>query len=249
MADVHFDGLAALYSHVRQATPANRYFYDFWSEQMLAQVPIPLTGSVTLDCMSGSCEFARVAGKRVGVLYATDISLGILQRAEADTQLAGRACADARLLPYGADTFDVAFVRGGLHHVPDTFVHVLAELHRVLKPGGWLVCSEPVDDNPIVQAARGFLHRISPHYDPEERGLRLLDLLRGFDEAGFSQIDVQPFGYVAYTLIGNMDVFPLFRRLRNKTCLRFLTWIDHVSPRVPGWRRLALTRMIRGRVT
>lgn len=42
---------------------------------------------------------------------------------------------DAENLPYGAMTFDIAFSNGVLHHVPD-IERAIAEIYRVLKPGG-----------------------------------------------------------------------------------------------------------------
>lgn len=45
-------------------------------------------------------------------------------------------------LPFAADTFDSASVLDVLEHVPDEAA-VLAELHRVLRPGGLLVASVP----------------------------------------------------------------------------------------------------------
>ena len=43
--------------------------------------------------------------------------------------------ADAENLPFDADTFDVFYSNGVLHHTPDT-ERTIAEAHRVLKPGG-----------------------------------------------------------------------------------------------------------------
>lgn len=43
--------------------------------------------------------------------------------------------ADAEALPFADQTFDVAYSFGVLHHTPNT-AQSIAELHRVLKPGG-----------------------------------------------------------------------------------------------------------------
>jgi SAM-dependent methyltransferase len=54
--------------------------------------------------------------------------------------------ADCRSLPIRAASQDVAIVQGGLHHLPDVRTDlplVIAEVQRVLKPGGVFVVVEP----------------------------------------------------------------------------------------------------------
>src|SRR5207302_1462077 len=45
------------------------------------------------------------------------------------------ALADCQDLPFAAESFDVAYSNGVLHHTPDT-ARAVRELHRVLRPGG-----------------------------------------------------------------------------------------------------------------
>jgi SAM-dependent methyltransferase len=53
---------------------------------------------------------------------------------------------DCRQLPFPADSYDVAIVHGGLHHLPvlpDDLARTLHEVRRVLRPGGRFVVVEP----------------------------------------------------------------------------------------------------------
>lgn len=59
--------------------------------------------------------------------------------------------ADADTLPYEDDTFDLVTCQTLLIHVPDP-VAVIAEMQRVLKPGGTMLCVEP---NNLVQSLTG----------------------------------------------------------------------------------------------
>ena len=250
MPKPHYDFIAESYATARQKNIANRQYYDFWSEQLIRAIPCNLAEATVLDCMSGSCELARIAHNRVGKLYALDVSRRILLfQTTDDVQPTAKICADARRLPLDEATFDAVVIRGGLHHVPDAILMVLQEINRILKPGGWLICSEPFDDNPLINLARNLLHILSPQFDPEERGLRQEELKKLFAQAGFTSFETFPFGYLGYTLIGNVDVLPLFRKLHNRQAINILIEMDRISPSIPVWRHLALARIIRGQAT
>jgi len=88
--------------------------------------------------------------------------------------------ADAADLPFAANTFDAALCSELLEHVPDPR-RVIAEAHRVLKPGGVLLVCTP------------FLYHL--HADPYDFG-RYTDYFwqQTLAEAGFQQVDIKPQG-------------------------------------------------------
>ena len=81
--------------------------------------------------------------------------------------------AGAQAIPFGDGRFDLALMLKSLHHVPLDLLDVaLAEVHRVLRPGGLLYVSEPVfagalnevmrlfhDEQVVRAAALSALHR------------------------------------------------------------------------------------------
>ena len=78
---------------------------------------------------------------------ATDISPGMLQALSANAAENGVAVrtvrAEAELLPFAAESFDLVFGHAVLHHIPN-LAKAFAEFHRVLRPGGMLAfCGEP----------------------------------------------------------------------------------------------------------
>ncbi|HUG85572.1 MAG TPA: class I SAM-dependent methyltransferase [Euzebya sp.] len=78
----------------------------------------------------------------IGQAYATDISSEMVKVCVGNGQrlgidVIGRA-ADAELLPFPDDTFDLVMGHAFLHHVPD-LDQAFAEFRRVLKPGGRLI--------------------------------------------------------------------------------------------------------------
>jgi ubiquinone/menaquinone biosynthesis C-methylase UbiE len=68
-----------------------------------------------------------------------DLSLGHLDHARTNFRLRGLNAefrhGDGERLPFADDTFDVVYSNGVIHHTPNTD-HVIADIHRVLKPGG-----------------------------------------------------------------------------------------------------------------
>ncbi|MFA5058857.1 MAG: methyltransferase domain-containing protein [Opitutaceae bacterium] len=65
--------------------------------------------------------------------------------------------AGAQAVPFGAGSFDLALMLKSLHHVPlDLLDTALAEVHRVLRPGGLLYVSEPVFAGALNEVMRVF---------------------------------------------------------------------------------------------
>jgi ubiquinone/menaquinone biosynthesis C-methylase UbiE len=68
-----------------------------------------------------------------------DLSSGHLEHARRNFALRGLAGefvhGDAENMPFDDRTFDVVYSNGVIHHTPNTH-QVVAEMHRVLKPGG-----------------------------------------------------------------------------------------------------------------
>ena len=65
--------------------------------------------------------------------------------------------AGAQAIPFEAGRFDLALMLKSLHHVPlDLLDQALAEVHRVLRPGGHLYVSEPVYAGELNQITRLF---------------------------------------------------------------------------------------------
>lgn len=91
-----------------------------------------------LACGTGLIS-RRIAGS-VKSLEATDFSPEMIAKAKKKVHSARLhfSVQDATCLPYASGTFDAVIIANALHIVPDP-EKVLAEIHRVLKPGGFLI--------------------------------------------------------------------------------------------------------------
>jgi SAM-dependent methyltransferase len=112
---------------------------------------------------------------------------------------------DGTVIPAPADEFGLALVACVLHHVdPDRHVAVLAEIRRVLAPGGWLVAYEHNPLNPLTRRAV----RDCP-FDVNARLLRAPALAGRLRAAGFSQVQTRYRVFFPHALRALRGVEPL----------------------------------------
>lgn len=187
------------------------------------------------------CRFADNGNHR---FLGFDISENML--ALAPDLLKNNSCftlkkGDVNNINLASESVDIVLIRGGLHHVHTTLDTVLSEIYRVLKPGGAFIYFEPSDENIIIEFARQVLYKKHSFFvEDEEKGMKTKPLLAALKQAGFKQNKISPFGYLAYTTIGNTDVFPLFSRLKQMEIIKFLIGLDDVMEKVPVLSRMNL---------
>jgi demethylmenaquinone methyltransferase/2-methoxy-6-polyprenyl-1,4-benzoquinol methylase len=111
-----------------------------WRNAVVSAVR-PLAGMRILDLAAGtgtsSLPFAK-AGARV---VATDFSLGMLRQGRRRHPSLAFVAGDGLALPFGDQVFDAATISFGLRNLVDRH-QGLAELRRVVRPGGRLVVCE-----------------------------------------------------------------------------------------------------------
>jgi len=95
-----------------------------------------------------------------------------------------------------------------IHHLD--LVKALAELHRVLKPGGVAYFAEPLATNPLIRVYR----RLTPQFrTPDERPLKLSELpslLARFSSFEHSEFYLTALGAIAIAYVpGGKRLFPL----------------------------------------
>jgi SAM-dependent methyltransferase len=101
--------------------------------------------------------------------------------------------------------FDGVLVMGGLHHVHPAVGQAVSEIHRVLRPGGWLGFGEPHAGS-IADLGRRWWYRHDPLFEAGEAAIDLEALKVEF--AGRFEFELERYvGSAAYLLVYNSMVF------------------------------------------
>jgi demethylmenaquinone methyltransferase/2-methoxy-6-polyprenyl-1,4-benzoquinol methylase len=140
-----FDSVAPSYDLMNDLMSAG--MHRAWKAFTVAIAGIR-SGERVLDVASGSGDLARVFARSVGAqgeVWITDINRAMLARGRDRLLDEGRALplaqCDAERLPFPSDYFDCVSVAFGLRNMTHKDA-ALAEMRRVLKPGGRLLVLE-----------------------------------------------------------------------------------------------------------
>ena len=140
------------------------------------------------------------------------------------------AAADGARLPLRDGSVGLAWCLHVLHHLDDP-ERALAEIRRVLRPGGHLLLAETVEDHPAIRLVR----RVRPSWDGIPVRSRfgagnLLDLVRG---AGFEVVDSRQhslLSFAAWTIPVRPDrAWVRLSQLEARLPAWFSRWGAHVE--------------------
>ena len=250
----HLDDEATIrdnYARARRLAPLTTRYFDWWIARMLAEVPAELDGNF-VELMCGGAEVCRRLPARFTAALALDLDVDMVEQAARDLAARGDrrvrlVCGTAARVPLPDACTSVVIVQGALHHARPVLADILREIHRLLRPGGVLVGSEPANDHPLTRAIRDWQYRRSVHQgnDPDEEGFDRAELGRLLADAGMRLDRYRQFGFVAYPLMGNTDIVPLLRNVRSPALGSALLRFDELLERVPGVRDMAWASLFR----
>lgn len=209
------------------------------NELLLSFTPARAAAAVDLGCGTGL--LLNALAERADRVAGLDISHEMLRGYDPAGRRAGTrlvlARGDMARLPFRSGAFDAVLCRSALHHMDDE-AGVLAEICRVLRPGGRLVLGEPANDFPLFRAARWFVKR-RPSFgkihtiDRAYTRRQLRDLLA---RAGLEVVREQRFGFIGYVLCDNPDLVPILKKLPPRLALaigRGFRAVDRLLARLP----------------
>lgn len=139
-------------------------------------------GCNVLDVCTGHGVVALAASRRGAIVSAVDFAEAMLSAARRNVPGADCRLADAQALPYADNTFDAVVCGYGIPHVPRPD-RVLAEMRRVLRPGGRVAISVWAQPSP-TNGAGVLMSAVKAH------GRLDLSLPHGPDPFQFGSVEV-----------------------------------------------------------
>lgn len=132
-----FDRIAPVYDGMNRIMTAG--LDRRWRRAAAAAAVRP--GDRVLDACCGTGDLALAAEREGGIVTGVDFSAAMLERARRKSATIAWEQADVLELPFPDGAFDVAVAGFGVRNLAD-LDRGLAELHRVLRPGGRLAVLE-----------------------------------------------------------------------------------------------------------
>jgi demethylmenaquinone methyltransferase / 2-methoxy-6-polyprenyl-1,4-benzoquinol methylase len=133
-----FDRIAGVYDVMNSVMTAG--LHHRWRERAADLARIG-PGTKALDVATGTGDLAIALAQRGADVIGSDFSEGMLERARVKSSAVRWEQANAMALPYDDDTFDAVTVGFGARNFSD-LERGLAEMARVVRPGGRLVVLE-----------------------------------------------------------------------------------------------------------
>jgi SAM-dependent methyltransferase len=165
-----------------------RLIHDF-AVALLCLEPRP--GERVLDLGAGSCWVSEWLCRFNLDTISVDISLDMLRVGR--DRLGDRAwliAGDLEQLPLADASVDKAVCLNAFHHVPNGAA-ALTEIHRVLRPGGRVLLSEPGRGHAEAATSVDAVH----DWGVQERDVIASDLVEACAQAGFARVALKPLAY------------------------------------------------------
>ena len=133
-----------------------------------------------------------------------------------------------------SSSFDMVYGVGILHHL--NLNKAVKEIERLLKKDGSLVFIEPLGTNPIIN----FYRKLTPNArSKDEHPLTFNDIK--YFKSLFKEVEINYYGF--FTLM----FFPLYKSPKNSKIFSFLSGIDKVLFKIPIFRFLAWSILIKAK--
>lgn len=202
-------------------------------------------GKRVLDYGCGRGEYSLELLSLGAKVEGIDISQAYVQKAQQACLAAGHDPADfnfqvmdAHSLDFDDDSFDFVVGNGILHHLD--YPTALAEINRVLKPGGRAIFQEPLSGNPLL----GLLRMLTPSTrTDDERPFKASDL-----RAIARDWDVQSKYYGLLTAPVAMVTSIILRPWPNNVILRMAEWLEMRIGKLGflrSWHQYALFNLVK----
>ncbi|MBI4578086.1 MAG: class I SAM-dependent methyltransferase [Planctomycetes bacterium] len=206
----YYDSIAQLYDSHYANRHALAYRYSVYD---LGLRGLGFAGKSALDAMCGGGEGTGYLLRRGARVTGLDISPKCCEVYAQRHPGVPVVCSSVIKTDFPDSTFDF-ILTDSLHHLPPRLDEGVAEIHRILKPGGYFCCWEPSADS-LVNILRKAWYRLDPRFFQEnEQAIHLPSLMKS--QAGrFELVHAIYGGNLAYLLVNCSMAFRIPTRIVN----------------------------------
>jgi SAM-dependent methyltransferase len=170
------------------------------------RLPRPLDECDVLDVGCGAGALDALLAPQVWCLSGVDVSAGMIEQARTANPAGVYRVYDGGELPFDSQRFDLVFAACVVHHVvPSQWSSFLAELYRVVRPGGAAVVIEHNPLNPLTRRSVA-----DCEFDGDAVLTRPKPLMRVFRELGAERVRCR---YMLFTPLAGPRVQTAERRM------------------------------------
>ena len=199
----HYDTISADYEAHYSDEWSLEYRRRFIYAPMFAG--LELNGMKILDAMCGTGQTTEYLLEHGADVTGLDISNEVIQSFQArwtNVHAVKRSLLDSGL---DASSFDCVVVVGGLHHIHPNLNLAMREIHRVLKPGGYLCFMEPHSGS-LPDVIRRVWYKFDRYFSDNEEAIDMKALQREF-RSEFELKQANYLGNLAFLLVLNSLIF------------------------------------------
>jgi SAM-dependent methyltransferase len=227
----HYDRIANQYQEHYGDFYSLKYRLRFINKPLFAG--IDLEGKDVLEAMCGSghtTEYLLSRGARITGLDVSSKEVHAFQRSWPDCS---SVCASILESGLPDNHFDCVAVIGGLHHLHPHLGEAVHEIHRTLKPGGYLCFAEPHKQS-LPDLVRSYWYKHDRLFAHNEASIDLEALKKAFSNHFNFRTDSYR-GNIAYLLVLNSMVFrvpAVLKRLYSPALLDIESLIERIQGRL-----------------
>jgi SAM-dependent methyltransferase len=207
----HYDTISADYEAHYSDEWSLEYRRRFIYAPMFAG--LDLSGMKILDAMCGSGQTTEYLLGRGADVTGLDISNEVIESFRArwnNVHAVKRSLLDSGLR---ASSFDCVVIVGGLHHIHPNLNLAMREIHRVLKPGGYLCFMEPHSGS-LPDLVRRVWYKFDRYFSDNEEAIDMKALQREF-RSEFELKRANYLGNLAFLLVLNSLIFRIPQRAKK----------------------------------
>lgn len=206
----HYERIAADYDAHYNDKFSQRYMQKFVFEPMFKDIDV--NNKSVLEAMCGGGQTTKYLLDRNARVTGLDISPQQTAHFKKRHQDAEVICGSILNSGIASESFDIVSVVGGIHHMPPYTRESIAEIHRMLKPGGYFCFMEPHSESAAESFRRAWYKR-DTLFAENEAAVNMSELRENFKES-FNFRHEHYLGNFGYLLVLNSMVFRIPLKLK-----------------------------------